>query len=127
MVIILLMTIFLPQKVFQHIFCIVLNKTNTIIIIRKKKRKKDPQNEDNFSPKENDGQNKGRMCREFHNLESYIKQGKYPSKIYKSTLVNLSRSTIFERCKRYKEDSSFERKSGSGRKQNILMSILNIY
>ena len=56
------------------------------------------------------------MSREFHNLESYIKQGKSPSKIYKSNLMNLSRSTIFERYKRYKEDSSNERKSGSGRK-----------
>ena len=49
------------------------------------------------------------MSRELHNLESYIKQGKSPSEIYKSNLVNLSRSTIFERCKRYKEDSPFEK------------------
>ena len=60
------------------------------------------------------------MSRELHNLENYIKQGKSPSKIYKSNLVNLSRSTIFERCKRYKEDSSFERKSGSGRKTKYI-------
>ena len=56
------------------------------------------------------------MNREVNNLESYIKQGKYPNESYKSNLVNLSRSTIFERCKRYQEDSSFERKSGSRRK-----------
>ena len=42
------------------------------------------------------------MNREPHNLESYIKYGKSPSKIYKSNLVNLSRSTIFERCKNIK-------------------------
>ena len=53
-------------------------------------------------------------------LESYIKQGKSPSEIYKSNLMNLSRSTIFERCKRYKEDISFERKSGSGRKSKYI-------
>ena len=51
------------------------------------------------------------MNKELHNLESYIKQGKSHSDIYISNLVNLSRSTIFERCKRYKEDSSFVRKS----------------
>ena len=79
-------------------------------------QQKKPQNKDDFSPKEKDGQNKGKMNRELHNLESYIKQGKLPSEIYKSNLVNLSRSTIFERCKRYKENSSFERKSCSGRK-----------
>ena len=56
------------------------------------------------------------MDKELHNLVSYIKQGKSPSKIYKSNLVNLWRSTIFERWKRYREDSSFERKSGSERK-----------
>ena len=64
--------------------------------------------------------NKGKMNRELHNLESYIKQGKSPSEICKSNLVNLSRSTIFERCKRYNEDSSFERKSGSGRKTKYI-------
>ena len=67
-----------------------------------KEEKKEPQNEDDFSSKEKDGQSKGKMNKELHNLESYIKQGKSPSKIYKSNLVNLSRSTIFERCKRYK-------------------------
>ena len=66
------------------------------------------------------------MSRELHNFESYIKQGKSLNEIYKSSLVSLSRSTIFERCKRYKEDSSFERKSGLGRKPSILMSIFNI-
>ena len=60
------------------------------------------------------------MNKELHNLESYIKQGKFLSKIYKSNLMNLSRSTIFERCKRYKEDSSFERNSGSGRKTKYI-------
>ena len=34
--------------------------------------------------------------------------------------MNLSRSTIFERCKRYKEDSPFERKSDSGRKTKYI-------
>ena len=34
--------------------------------------------------------------------------------------MNLSRSTIFERCKRYKEDSTFERKSGSGKKTKYI-------
>ena len=34
--------------------------------------------------------------------------------------VSLSRSTIFERCKRYKEDSYFKRKSGSGRKTKYI-------
>ena len=43
------------------------------------------------------------MSRELHNLESYIKQGKSPSEIYKSNLVNLSRSKIFERCKDIKK------------------------
>ena len=56
------------------------------------------------------------MIRELHNLESYIKQGKSPSEIYKSNLVSLSRSTIFERFKSYNEYSFFIRKSGSGRK-----------
>ena len=60
------------------------------------------------------------MNKELHNLENYIKQEKSPSKIYKSNLVNLSRSRIFERCKRYKEDSSFERKSVSGRKTQYI-------
>ena len=60
------------------------------------------------------------MNKELHNLESYIKQGKSSSEIYKLNLVNLSRSIIFERCKRYKEDSSFERKSGSGRKTKYI-------
>ena len=82
--------------------------------------KKEPQNEDDFSPKKKDGQNKGKLSRELHNLESYIKQGKSLCKIYKSSLVNLSRSTIFEICKIYKEDSSFERKSGSGRKTKYI-------
>ena len=81
---------------------------------------KEPQNEDDFSPNEKDGQSKEKMNKELHNLESYIKQRKSPSEIYKSNLVNLSRSTIFERCKRYKEDSSFERKSGSGRKNKYI-------
>ena len=31
-----------------------------------------------FSPKEKDGHNKGKMSRELHNVESYIKQGKSP-------------------------------------------------
>ena len=82
--------------------------------MRRRKMKKEPQNEDDFSPNKLDEQNKGKMNRELHNLESNIKQGKYPSEIYKSNLVNLLKSTIFERCKRYKEDSSFEKKSGSG-------------
>ena len=34
--------------------------------------------------------------------------------------MNLSKSTIFERCKRYKDNSSFERKSGSGRKSKYI-------
>ena len=68
------------------------------------------------------------MRRELHNLESYIKQGKYLSKIYKSNIVNLSRSIIFLRCKKYKQDISFERKYDSGRKKiSILISIFNIY
>ena len=50
---------------------------NTIIIIRSKKEgKNEPQNKDDFSPKEKDEQNKGKMCRELYNLESYIKQEK---------------------------------------------------
>ena len=107
-------------KNIQDDFLIVLIKTNTIIRMRRKKRKKEPQNKDDFLPKEKDGQNKCKMSRELHNLESYIKQGKSPSKIYKSNLVNLSRSTIFEMCKRYKEDSPFERKSGSWRKTKYI-------
>ena len=70
------------------------------------------------------------MNKELHSLESYIKQGKSSSEIYKSNLVNLSRSTIFERCKRYKEDSTFERKSGSWRKTKYIdehiQNILNL-
>ena len=81
---------------------------------KEEEEKKESQSEDDFSPKEKDGQSKGKMNKELHNLKSYIKQGKSPSEIYKSNLMNLSRSTIFERCKRYKEDSYFERKSGSG-------------
>ena len=73
---------------------------------KEEEEKKEPQNEDDFSPKEKDGQSKGKMNKELHSLESYIKQGKSPSEIYKSNLVNLSRSTIFERCKRYKDNSS---------------------
>ena len=68
--------------------------------MRRKKIKREPQNEDDFSPKEKDGQSKGKMNKELHYLKSYIKQGKFPSEIYKSNLVNLSRSTIFERCKK---------------------------
>ena len=34
--------------------------------------------------------------------------------------MNFSRSTIFEWCKRYKEDSSFEIKFGSGRKTKYI-------
>ena len=34
--------------------------------------------------------------------------------------MNLSRSTIFKRCKRYKEDSSYERKYGSGSKTKYI-------
>ena len=75
---------------------------------------------------EKDGQNKKKTSRELYNLESYIKQGKYPCEIYKKNIVSLSRSTIFERCKRYKEDSSFERKSNSGIKPSILTSIFDI-
>ena len=60
------------------------------------------------------------MSREFHKLEIYIKQGKSPSEIYKSYLVCLSKSTIFEKCKRYKEDSFFERKFGSGWKTKYI-------
>ena len=45
-------------------------------------------------------QNKEKMNRELHNLESYIKHGEPPSEIYKLNLVNLSRSTIFERLKK---------------------------
>ena len=37
------------------------------------------------------------MSKELHNLESYIKQGKFLSKIYKSNLMSLSRSKIFLR------------------------------
>ena len=82
--------------------------------------RKEPQNEDDFSSKEKDGKNKGKMNRELRNLKSYIKQGKFSSEFYKSNLVNLSRSIIFEKCKRYKEDSSFERRSGSGRKTKYI-------
>ena len=60
------------------------------------------------------------MRRELHNIESYIKQGKSLSEIYKSNLVNLSKSKVFEMCKRYKENSSFERKYGSGRKTKYI-------
>ena len=79
--------------------------------------KKESQNEDDFFTKKKDGRNKGKMSRELHSLKSYIKQGKSPSEIYKSNQVNLSRSTIFER---YKDNSSFERKSGSGRKTKYI-------
>ena len=88
------MTIFLPQNIpadFLHSF----DQNEHYNYNGKEEEKKEPLNEDDFSLKEKDGQNKGKMNREFHNLESYIKQGKYPSKIYKSNLVNLSRSTIF--------------------------------
>ena len=122
---ILLMTIFLLQSILHMIFCIVLIKTNSIIIMRKMKRKKKPQSKDDFSSKEKDGQSKGKINKELYNLESDIKQGKSPSEIYKANLVILPKSTIFERCKRYKVDSSFERKSGSGRIPSILMSIFN--
>ena len=71
------------------------------IMIRKKREKKKPQNKDDFSSKENIEQSKGKMNRELHNLESYIKQWKSPSEIYKSNLVSLSRSTILEKGKRY--------------------------
>ena len=45
--------------------------------------KKGASNEDDFSSKKIDGQNKGKKNRELHNLESYIKLGKSPSEIYK--------------------------------------------
>ena len=67
------------------------------------------------------------MNKELHNLESYIKLGKSLSKIYKSNLVNLSKSTIFERYKRYKEDSSFEKSLEQEEKPSILMSIFNMF
>ena len=35
------------------------------------------------------------MSRELHNLEMNIKRGKYPSEIYKTILVSLTRSIIF--------------------------------
>ena len=60
------------------------------------------------------------MSTELYNLESYFKQGKSPREICKSNLVNLSRSTIFERCKRNKEDCSFKRKSGLGIKTKYI-------
>ena len=47
--------------------------------------KKESQNGYDFSLKEIDEQNKGKMNRELHNLESYIKQEKSPSEIYKSS------------------------------------------
>ena len=50
----------------------------------------------------------------------YIKQRKSPTEFNKSSLVNLSRSIVFERCKRYKENISIERKSGSGRKTKYI-------
>ena len=62
--------------------------------------KNEPKNEDDLSPKEKDGQNKEKMSRELYFLESYIKNGKSPSKIYKLNLVSLSRLIIFKRCKK---------------------------
>ena len=47
------------------------------------------------------------MSRQLQNWETYIKQGKYIIEICKSNLVSLSKSTIFERCKRYNGDNSF--------------------
>ena len=67
---------------------------------KEEEKKKKPQNKDDFSSKEKDEQSKGKMNRELHNLESYIKQWKSPSEIYKSNLVSLSRSTILEKGKR---------------------------
>ena len=87
----------------------------------------EPQNEDYFSPKEKDGQNKGKINRELHNLESYIKQGKYPSEICKSNLVNLSKSRIFERCKIYKEVIFLKECLVQEEKPSILIRIFNLY
>ena len=93
---------------------------------RKKRKKKEPQNEDDFSSKEKDGQSKGKMNKELHNLESYIKQGKSPNKIYKSNLMNVSRSTIFERCKNIKKIVVLKESLVQEEKLSILMSIFNI-
>ena len=52
------------------------------------------------------------MSRELHILKKVIFNNESLIENFKSSIVNLSRSAIFERCKRYKEDGSFERKSG---------------
>ena len=41
--------------------------------------------------------------------------------------MSLSKSTIMRGVKRYKKNSSLERKPGSGQKLSILTSIFNIY
>ena len=60
------------------------------------------------------------MSKELHNLESCIKQGKYPNKIYKSNLVNFFKINNIWEMQKYKEDSFFERKSGSRRKAKYI-------
>ena len=40
---------------------------------KEEEEKKEHQNKDDFSPKEKDGQNKGKMNRELHTLENYVK------------------------------------------------------
>ena len=118
------MTIFLIQRIFKLIFCIELIY-NEQYNYYQKEEVKEPQNEDDFLPKEKDRQSKWKMSRELHNIESYIKQGKSLNEIYKSNLVSLSRSTVFERCKRYKKIVLL--KESLVQKKSIFTNILNIY
>ena len=57
---------------------------------------------DNVLHKDKNGKKK-EISREINNLESFIKQEKSPNEMYKSNLMSLSKSKIFERCKRYRK------------------------
>ena len=94
---------------------------------KEEEKKRGASNKDDFSPKEKDGQNKGKMNKELHNLESYIKQGKSPSEIYKSNLVNLSWSAIFESVKDIEKIVLLKESLVHEEELSILMSIFNIY
>ena len=88
MILKLFITLFQIKKDTQNDFLdSFLIKTNTIILIRRKK--KDFYSVEDVSQKKFDRQNKEKIGREFHNLESYIKQEKPPSVIKKSNLMSI--------------------------------------
>ena len=70
---------------------------------------------------------KGKWIKNFTTYKVILNKESLQANIYKSNLVNLSRSTIFERCKKYKEDCILKESLVQEEKLSILMSIFNIY